>query len=177
MRPANPYASALAGLRAKKVEFIVIGVSGINYYAGDPGRIFATQDFDLLIKPAAANLLAALKALSGQGFELSCNGELVVGLDRELARTIIERRAVITAAKDRSLRIDLVLDAGGIPFHDWEMGARVFKMGRAQVTVGSLVQLIRAKENSNRKKDRAFLSLYKIQLGEMIAEADLKKGK
>jgi len=64
--------------------------------------------------------------------------------------------------------LDIIMDAGRIPYSEWEKGKKEFIVDRVKVNVGDLKHLIRAKENSNREKDRKFLQLYKIQLKEML---------
>ena len=87
------------------------------------------------------------------------------------------QKAMITAVKDKTLRIDIVVDAGRIPYSKWSGKKRTFMAGKLKVYVGSLPQLILAKENSNREKDRTFLSLYKIQLKEMLKKERSKSNR
>lgn len=148
----------------------MIGVSAINYYAEDPGTMFSTQDCDFLVKPNPKNLMAALKVLSKEGYKLESNGEPLGQIDIWLAKKILEHEAAITARKGKSLRIDLVTNGGNISYKEWLHGRKVFKVGNLKVWVGSLPQLILAKENSNREKDKKFLELYKIQLKEMLKQ-------
>lgn len=164
----NPYEIILKKLSKKRISFIVIGVSGINYYSNDPGNIFSTQDCDVLVKPIAANILSVLKILEKEKYQLETNREPLVGLDSWLAEKIIEHQAVVTAKKGKVLRIDIVIDGGGFSFQEWNKDKRIFLVEGIKVPVGSLMRLIRAKENSNREKDRKFLALYKIQIKEML---------
>lgn len=128
---------------------------------------FFTQDVDILIDSAKENLLAALRALVFAGFELECNGEPVV-LDAWLAARLLEGRVVVTARKESTARIDVVLESGGMSFADWDRSARRFRVAGALVRVGGLADLIRAKQRANRDKDRKFLVLYKAQLNTML---------
>lgn len=174
----DAYEKILKKLGQEGVRYVVIGVFGINYYADDPGNMFLTQDCDVLIESTRTNVLAALKTLSAEGYSLESNGEPLSGIDSWLAGKIVEHRAVVTGKKDRILRIDLVLDGGKIPYREWFNNKMVFRAGKSKIYVGSLPQLIQAKENSNRDKDRKFLALYKIQLKEMLKTAELSgKGK
>lgn len=164
----SAYAIVLGRLGRKKVKYLLIGVSGINFYAEDPGRIIATQDVDILLKPATANVLAALEVFEEAGYRLESNGEPLAGVDRWLAQRILERRAVVTAVKDEALRVDLVTDGGGIPFQEWEESRRLFKIEGVNVPVGDLIRLLRAKQNAGRDKDKKFMALYKLQIEEML---------
>ena len=49
----------LDSLSRRRVRFVIIGLSGANYYARSGGSLFATQDRDLLLKPDPANVLEA----------------------------------------------------------------------------------------------------------------------
>ena len=46
-QPASGFTRALAALREAGVEFVVVGVGGINFYARTPGEGFATVDLGL----------------------------------------------------------------------------------------------------------------------------------
>lgn len=170
MKINNPYKSLFGKLKKTRVDYMVIGVSGINYYAKDPGSIFSTQDCDLLVKPTPKNLLTMLKSLDQDGFALESNGEPLVGIDLWLAEKIIQHHAVVSGSKDKVLRVDVVIDGGKIPYEEWQKHKNIFKIDGINVFVGSLVDLIKAKENSGREKDRIFLKLYKAQLKEMLKE-------
>ena len=88
--PASGYLLALAALNEAGVEYVVVGVGGINFYARTPALASATLDLDLLLAPEPANLGAALRALSGAGFSFSAGGEPFVELEdgAVLARVI-----------------------------------------------------------------------------------------
>ncbi|MBI4057569.1 MAG: hypothetical protein HY399_08500 [Elusimicrobia bacterium] len=169
--PINPYASLLKKLTQNKIKFVVIGVSGINYYADDPGTLFSTRDLDILVQPTGKNVYATLRLLEKNRCELESNGEPVVEVDQWLTSKILEQRAVITARKGSSLRVDIVTDAGRIPYEKWRKGCRYFLVQGVKIPVGGLPELILAKKNSNREKDRQFLALYRIQLKEMLEKA------
>jgi hypothetical protein len=57
------------------VDFVVVGVGGINFYARTPGEIFATVDLDALLPPAVENLVAGLRVLSGLGHAFEAGEE------------------------------------------------------------------------------------------------------
>ena len=167
MPALNPYESVLRRLNKTKVNYVLIGVSGINYYVNDPGDLFSTQDCDVLIKPEPKNLLLALKALESDGFKLETNREPIGPVDLWLAKRMVEQAATINARKE-GLRIDIVCSAGKIPYKDWFKTKRNFHIGKMRIPVGGLTQLLRAKENSDREKDRIFLKLYKVKLKDLL---------
>lgn len=171
----DPYGAVLKKLKGRGIRFVIIGVSGINYYADDPGEMYSTQDLDVLVRPDGKSVLAALGILEKEGFRIESNGEPLVGIDAFLVSRIIERRAVVTARKGRDVRIDIVLDAGGFSFKEWESNRCLFKVGRVLIAVGSLSRLIKAKENSGRDKDVKFLALYKTQLEDMLRRAKQRR--
>ena len=49
------FARALAALGEAGVEFVVVGVGGINFYARTPADAFATLDIDALLAPTSEN--------------------------------------------------------------------------------------------------------------------------
>lgn len=171
----SSYTAILARLGRKKVEYLLIGVSGINFYADGPGSMIATQDVDILLKPVAGNMLAALKVFEAAGYRLESNGEPLVGIDGWLAERILERRAVVTAVKDDAFRVDMVTDGGGIPFQEWKKSVRVFEIEGVSVPVGDLSQLVQAKHNAGREKDKKFMALYGVQIKEMLRAAQKRK--
>lgn len=170
----DPYGEILAKLTRNKVHFIVIGVSGINYYAGPKANLLATRDYDILVEPAADNVFAALRTLERGGYLLQSNGEPLGSVDRWLTARIIERQAVVSASREPGLAIDIVLQGGGFSYERWLKGAKNFLVNGVRFKVGAVQDLIAAKENANREKDRTFLAIYKIQLKEMVKRADKK---
>jgi len=74
------FASALAALAEAGVDFVVVGVGGINFYARTPAEAFATLDLGAQLAPTVENLRVALSVLSGLGFEFESAGEPFVDL-------------------------------------------------------------------------------------------------
>ncbi len=173
---ANPYTAILKKLAEEGVRYVVVGVTGINFYSDDPGRMISTEDLDIAVEPTVVNLLAAFKTLEAQAYRLEINGEPLVGVDRLLAKRIVEHRAAVTARKGNCLRVDLVLEAGKQPYRAWEKSSRIFKLRGCKVRVGELADLLRAKADAGREKDKKFLALYGAQIKEMLREAGASKG-
>lgn len=161
----------------KRIKYILIGVYAIDYYVREPGEGFHTMDCDIVVEPTPKNLLRVFKTLEKMGYELEANKEPLVGIDSWLANKIIEHRAVVTARKMDEMPIDIVLSGGRFLFKEWDKDKRIFTVGGVRVPVGNLSRLIRAKEHSNREKDRKFLELYKIQLKEILKAERSKKVK
>jgi hypothetical protein len=53
--PASAFEVGLAALAAARVDFVLVGVGGINFYARDPAHSIATLDVDVLLAPRVAN--------------------------------------------------------------------------------------------------------------------------
>jgi hypothetical protein len=161
----NPFLNALKILADAGVEFVVVGVGGINFYARDPGGVVLTQDLDLLLAPRVENLRTALVALGGVGFGFSARGEPFVDLD-DLAvlANIVRNAATLTAANPAGAQLDLMLSASGFRYEEWAADAETFRLGEVELRVGRLEKLLRSKELSARPKDVEFLRLYAARL-------------
>ena len=151
-----------------KVKYVLIGVYAVDYYVKEPAQGFHTMDCDILVEPTPKNLLAVFQTLEKMGYELEVNKEPIVGIDLWLVNKIIEHQAVVTARKIDEMPIDIVFRGGKFSFKEWDKDKRIFSVEGVKVPVGNLSRLIRAKEHSNREKDRKFLELYKIQLKEIL---------
>jgi hypothetical protein len=85
-------------LGRRKVRFVIIGLSGANYYARSAASLFATQDRDLLLKPVPDNVLEAWRACEETGLELYCADEpLDRPRDRLLAERVVAQKALVRA--------------------------------------------------------------------------------
>jgi len=45
----DPYAELVDKFNHRGVKYVVVGMSGINYYAANAKETFSTQDFDIFI--------------------------------------------------------------------------------------------------------------------------------
>ena len=94
----NSFQHALAALAGVRVDFVVIGVGGINFYAREPGEMVLTQDLALLLAPRLENFRAALAALHGAGFAFSAGGEPFVDVaDPDSLGNRVRNAASLTA--------------------------------------------------------------------------------
>jgi len=160
-QPASGFARALAALREAEIDFVVVGVGGINFYARTPGEVFATVDLDTLLAPATANLGAALRVLSERGYHFEFGDEPFLDQDDEvvLAR-VIANGACLTALHSEEGQIDLMTSIAGFRYADLASDATSFEVAGATVRVGRLEKLLRSKERSGRPKDREFLRAF-----------------
>jgi predicted nucleotidyltransferase len=160
-QPASGFARALAALREAGVDFVVVGVGGINFYARRPAQVFATVDLDTLLPPAVGNLARALRVLSGLGYAFEAGLEPFVDLEAEevLAR-VIANGACLTAIHGENGEIDLMTSIAGFSFAELDADATPFEVAGTVVRVGRLEKLLRSKERSGRPKDREFLRAF-----------------
>lgn len=161
MKLKPPLARALARLNAARVDYIMIGVLALNHYAKDPASVYSTLDCDLFLPPDADNLARAFKALALDGRTLESGGEPLGKPDTLLCRRIVERRAMVTAAKPGEMPIDLVLEVKGTDFSSLRSRGKIFKVAGIRVPCADIKDILEAKRRAGRKKDVAFLKLYK----------------
>ncbi|HME70418.1 MAG TPA: hypothetical protein VKM54_11200 [Myxococcota bacterium] len=164
---ASPLLEALATLARAGVEFVVVGVSGINFYARDASEAVVTADVDVFLAPRVEALRSALGALRRTGFELWAGGEPFLDVDdTEILANLIRSGANVTAENEAGARVDLMLSAAGFGYDDLAADAVTFRLGDIEVRVGRLEKLLRSKELAGRPKDVAFLRLFAARLRE-----------
>ena len=161
----------LLALASARIPFVVVGVTGINFYANDPSQVTVTAGVDVLLAPRIETLRAALAALAGAGFSFQAGREPFLDVDDEpILRNVLARGATITAQDEAGARIDLMLSALGLRFDDLAADAVTFRLGEFEVRVGRLEKLLRAKELAGRPKDVEFLRMYAARLREQAGE-------
>jgi len=157
----------LRGLRVlvdAEIEFILVGVAAINFYARDASRAFYTLDADALVAPNISNLRRALQALASAGFALEARGEPFLDLDdEEVLSRILQVGANLIARDDDGTHLDLMLSITGFSYPELEEDARPFEVAGATLWVGRLEKLLRSKELSGRPKDIQFLRQFMAQ--------------
>lgn len=159
--PPSGSARALAALTQAGVDFVLVGVGGINFYARTPAEAYATLDLDALLAPSAANLAAALRALHALGYRFEAGGEPFLDIDEEsLLASLVRRGATLNALHDRDGQIDLMLSITGSSYSDLAGDAATFRIAESAVRVGRLEKLLAAKRASGRPKDLAFLRAF-----------------
>ena len=156
--PPSGYLLGLSALVRSAVEFVIVGVGGINFYARDPAQAFATLDLDLLLEPLAPNLSVALRALADHGYRFEAGGEPFLDLDDAGAvGALVQRGASVAASHEEGGQLDLMLSMRGFAYADLAEDASRFRLGGIEVRVGRLEKLLRSKELSARPKDIEFL--------------------
>ena len=164
-RSGSGFLEAISSLAAARVDFIIVGVAGVNFFARNAAAVVETQDLDLLLRPDPANLRAALSALRARGFHFRAGDEPFLDHgDDEILRSVVTRGATLSAEDDSGTWVDLMLSGAGLSWDDLEIDAVVFRIADAEVKVGRLEKLLRSKELSGREKDLEFLRLYSARL-------------
>jgi len=151
----------IEALRKRRVRFVVIGLSGANYYARSAGSLFATQDRDLFLEPNADNVLAAWQACEAVGLHLICSDEpLDLPRDRVLAERVVANQASGRATDGARLDVDLTLVMAGFDFATVWKGRRTFRVNDLQIPVARLRHIVESKRQAGRDKDRLFLAAH-----------------
>jgi predicted nucleotidyltransferase len=166
-QPASGFTRALTALREAGVDFVVVGVGGINFYARTPGEVFATLDLDTLLPPVVENLSTALRVLSGLGYSFEAGGEPFVDLeDGEILARVVANGACLTAIQPDEGQIDLMTSLAGFSYTELDSDATPFRVAGVEVRVGQLEKLLRSKERSGRAKDLEFLRSFEARAPE-----------
>lgn len=88
---ASGFMRALSALNEAGVDYVVVGVAGINFYGRTQADAFVTLDVEALLAPAAENLEGALSALTELGYAFEAGGEPFVDLNDALVlRRVVE---------------------------------------------------------------------------------------
>ncbi|MBI4394561.1 MAG: hypothetical protein HY583_00030, partial [Candidatus Omnitrophica bacterium] len=145
------------------VRYVVVGLSGINYYAKNPRETFGTLDYDLFLEPSLPNIQKAIQTLKTLGFEL---GTTEGPFKLEVLKPLVRDRKTLVATTPDGLMIELLLQISGYPFSELARDAATFTVGRVPIRVGRLSKLLKSKQLADRPKDRQFLKRYKSLLDE-----------
>jgi hypothetical protein len=165
----DPFLTLIAALATRDVRYLMIDVWAANLYAKSAGQLFTTEDRDFLLPPDAANLHRAWTACEAAGFTLSVGREpLDVPRDLELARRIVDRRALVRGHHESGLDIDLTLVMTGFSFDDVWKDRRTFRIEHETVAVARLGHIIQSKAAAGRDKDRLFLATHAELLRSLI---------
>jgi hypothetical protein len=169
--PDRGFLGALVALAGAGVEFILVGVGGINFYAVDASQSVETQDLDALLAPRIEALRSALAALAGVGFSFQAGREPFLDIDDEaILGSVLARGATIQARDETGAQLDLMTSGLGLRFDDLAEDAVTFRIEDVEVRVGRLEKLLRAKELAGRPKDVEFLRLYAARLRELTGK-------
>jgi hypothetical protein len=161
------FARGVAALARAGVQFVIVGMGGINFYARNGAHAFATLDLDLLLAPESDNLRCALQALAAGGFSTEAGAEASLDWNDETSlANIVALGGGVTAIHEDGAQLDLMLPVRGFSYSDLAADARTFSVAGSRVRVGLLEKLLRSKELSDRPKDRKFLRHFESRLAE-----------
>jgi len=148
-------------LRRDGVRFVVIGLSGANYYARSAATLFVTQDRDLFLPPAPDKTLAAWRACEAFGLDLVCGAEpLDRPRDRLLAERVISSQALVRATDGAGLDVDFTFVMAGFDFERVWSRRRIFRVDDVEIPVARLADIVESKRRAGRDKDRLFLATH-----------------
>jgi predicted nucleotidyltransferase len=159
----DPYSEVIADFNFKGVGYVIIGMSGINYYASKAQETFATQDFDVFLKPTIENVKKAVTVLQGMGYSVNTAGGAV---DAGNIKNIVGFKRTILAVDHHGITIELLLEISGYTFNQIEDDAVTFKVNKVPLKVGRLTKLLRSKQIAARDKDKLFLKRFEMLIKE-----------
>ncbi len=159
----DPYLRVIQAFNRAGVRYVVVGMSGINYYATRPSEAFGTMDYDVFLKPTMPNVQKAIRQLQDMEFTLG-TAQGPIGLD-DLRMVIRTQRTIVATTAD-GLMVELLLAISGYTFEALVEDAMAIIVRGTPITVGRLEKLLRSKQIAGRPKDREFLKRYGMLLGE-----------
>ena len=152
------------------VRYVLIGVSGANFYAHLAGVVFGTLDRNVFLPCDSGNLLSAWRAYESCSLRLTSAGEpLDNPRDVHLAKRLIENRALTRATDCDELQVDLTFVMTGFKFDDVWKERSTFQLYGVDVPVARLRHIVSSKAAAGRDKDRLFLATHAEGLRELLA--------
>ena len=135
--------------------------------------MFTTLDRDLFLPPAPGNLLAAWRVCRDSGFNLFARTQsLDEPQDAELARMVVERRALTRASDGMGTDVDLSLVMSGFDFETAWRARRIFEVEEVAIPVARLSHIVESKTRAGREKDRLFLATHRETLDSILCDDD-----
>lgn len=159
----DPYRALVADFNRFGVRYVVIGMSGINYYANRPDEAFGTLDYDLFLEPTVRNVTKAVRRLQALGFTV---GTADGPFDPTRLSAVVREERTLVATTPDGLLVELLLAVSGYPFSELARDAVTFTVRGTPIKVGRLHKLLSSKKLAGRPKDRQFLRRYEALLRE-----------
>lgn len=160
MTPApsrDPYLSVVRRFNRAGVRYVVVGMSGINYYARSAAESFGTMDYDLFLEPSMENVRKAVRCL--QALEFRVQTASGTWRETDLRRVVRDQRTLVAVSPDQ-VTVELLLRVSGYPFSEMARDAATIPVEGVPVKVGQLDKLLWSKKLAGRPKDRRFLRRY-----------------
>jgi len=153
----DPYRAVIRQFNRRGVRYVVVGMSGINYYARGAAEAFATLDYDVFVESTLKNVEQALRSLKSLGFTI---GTATGPLNMERLKGIVRDKRTLVATTPEGLTVELLLAISGFAFAEVAKDAATFAVRGVPVKVGRLTKLLQSKQLAGRTKDRAFIRRY-----------------
>ncbi|MBI4263136.1 MAG: hypothetical protein HY657_02065 [Acidobacteria bacterium] len=170
---SDPFVHLGLALAARAVRYLLIGVSGANFYTPRMMPKFVTEDWDLFLPPDSENLVRAWGACDDAGVDVWLGDEpLDRPRDRWLADRIIERRALTRVTGPGDLKVDLTLVMKGFDFETVWNEHRVFKVEDVDVPTARLLHIVTSKQAAGRLKDQLFLTTHQDALEQLLRKPE-----
>lgn len=167
--PITPIARELAN---RGVRYVLIGVSGANFWAPHGQGSFVTFDFDFFLPLDPTNLVDAWSACEAIGLNLWVGDEpLDQPRDKWLAERMIERR-MLTHVTGPDLLLDLTLVMAGFDFETVWNERREFIVDGVRIPTARLRHIIESKHAAGREKDQLFLATHFDALQQLLKKPD-----
>lgn len=155
------------------MRYVLIGVSGANFYAPKAGGRFVTDDYDLFLPSDPENLVQAWAACDDAHLELWLTEEpLDRPRDRWLAERIVERRALTRVTGPDDLKVDFTLVMKGYDFETVWKERRMFLVEGVEVPTARLTHIVASKQAAGRPKDQLFLATHLDALEQLLKQQD-----
>lgn len=159
----DPYAELLNKFNQKGIKYVIVGMSGINYYASNAREMFSTQDFDIFVKPTIENVKKSTSILKKLGYRLSSAEKEIINKD---IKDLVKARRTIIGINIYGITIELILAISGYTFSQMEFDASVFNVDNIPIKVGKLKKLLMSKKDAGREKDKLFLKRFEALIKE-----------
>lgn len=166
----DPYVELLGVFNRYGIKYVVVGMSGINYYASETRETFSTQDYDIFIKPTIENVKKAMAIFKKLGYSLIANNQ---NAEHCSIKEITRHRSTILANDPYGITFELILAVSGYAFGEMQGDATIFKVGNIPIKVAKLKKLLMSKKLAAREKDKIFLKRFEALLREKFKENSL----
>ena len=157
----DPYGELIERFNRAGVDYVVVGMSGVNYYAESAMDAFGTQDYDLFLRPSVSNAAKAIKILRELGYETTTTEGAIS--EKSLKQLVFHKKTVL-AVNPEGITFELLFAVSGFVFRQMAEDASIFRAGEVLIRVGRLQKLLASKKAANRPKDRLFLKRYEMIL-------------
>lgn len=159
----DPYIELLDKFNKHRVDYVIIGMSGINYYASKAAETFSTQDFDIFVKPAINNIKKVISIFEKLNYDMIANKKKI---EKKDIKSIVRNKNTILATDPYGITFESILAVSGYTFSQMQKDAVIFNVNNVPVKVAKLRKLLMSKKIAGREKDKLFLKRYEILLKE-----------